>query len=354
MKKTWIFFRLRMLQLKSDKTALFFSYVLPVLLLLGIGLPLQVRDGAVLDVNYRDDAGTTQSKALVEALSKRSYLRLHAYAGDADAARAEVAGNQSKHFLLIAASAGGALDYRLYSNSLADNQVGSAALRGELDALIDGRPAAGLRSQQLSSEKITSYIVILLPGVIGMTLLVIGLNGFGGLLIEEEHQGLFKNIKVIDVSPVPFLSGLFASRMLVAYSVAAVMFAIGVMAFGIPWKIDYALLLIVVTLGALAFHGMGLAFAAISPSVNAFNGIVNFVQIPMIVLGGVFFSIQSFPGWLRTISALTPLAQMNTAMQALLFDGVNMVGIGKVLPQIAGLVAWSLLSLAFARWKFRW
>ncbi|MEJ2418736.1 MAG: hypothetical protein P8Y45_17750 [Exilibacterium sp.] len=40
----------------------------------------------------------------------------------------------------------------------------------------------------------------------------IGLKGFGDVLIKEKHEGLFKNIKTIDASPVPFLSGLFLSR----------------------------------------------------------------------------------------------------------------------------------------------
>jgi ABC-2 type transport system permease protein len=48
MRKTWIFFNLRMPRLKSDKTALFFSAVLPILPLLGIGFPLENREGTAL------------------------------------------------------------------------------------------------------------------------------------------------------------------------------------------------------------------------------------------------------------------------------------------------------------------
>ena len=87
---------------------------------------------------------------------------------------------------------------------------------------------------------------------------------------------------------------------------------------------------------------------------QAFYGIVNFVQIPLVVLGGVFFSVQAFPDWLRTISQLSPLTQMNTAMQALIFDGVGLSNVWTLMPQLVGLLAWSILSLVFARWKFRW
>ncbi len=356
MKKTWIFFKLRMLQLKSDKTALFFSYVLPVLLLLGIGFSQQVRDGSVLKVSYVDTAATEQSRALIAALKARNYVTLTAHSEGAESAQLALRDNTLKHFLEIAPprAADGRIEYRLYSNSLPENQVENAALRGIIDEHLDGRTASGLLPTQIKTNKYTSYLVTLLPGLIGMTLLLIGLNGFGGVLIEEEHNGLYKNIKTIDVSPVPFLAGLFVSRMLVAYSVAVAMFVIGVVVFGIPWHVDYVLLFLIITLGCIAFHGIGLAISAVSQSVNSFNGIVNFVQIPLVVLGGVFFSIKAFPQWLQTISQLMPLTQMNTAMQALLFDGVTIRNIGTLTPQIAVLVAWSVLSLLLARLKFRW
>lgn len=360
MKKSWVFFKLRMLQLKSDKTSLFFSYVLPVLLLLGIGFPLQVRDGTVLDVAYNDAVGSAQSRALVESLREREYVKLTEYPGDLASAQAALRENELKHYLRIeaapadAAAAGGPVAYRVFSNSLSENQVESAALRGLLDEQLDGRPAAALRPTEVKTGKYTSYLVTLLPGLIGMTLLIIGLNGFGAVLIEEEHHGLYKNIKTIDASPVPFLAGLFASRMLVAYSVAAALFAIGVFVFDIPYRIDYLLLFLVITLGCISFHGLGLAISALSPSVSAFHGIVNFVQIPLIVLGGVFFSTTAFPGWLQAISMALPLTQMNSAVQALLFDGVTLGNVDVLMPQIAVLGAWSALSLVLARFKFRW
>lgn len=356
MKKTWIFFKLRMLQLKSDKTALFFSYVLPVLLLLGIGFPLQVRDGSVLNVSYLDHAKTEQSARLVASLAAHDYVKLSAHGGSAASAKEAVRDNELKHYLevLPAKASGGGIEYRLYSNSLPENQVEVTALRGLIDEFADGRSAAGLHSTELKTRKYTSYLVTLLPGLIGMTLLLIGLNGFGGVLIEEEHHGLYKNIKTIDISPVPFLAGLFASRMLVAYSVAIALFAIGVFVFDIPYRVDYALLFLVITLGCISFHGLGLAISAISPSVTAYYGIVNFVQIPLIVLGGVFFSVKAFPGWLQTISGLMPLTQMNTAVQALLFNGVRIGNISEILPQIVLLSVWSVASLILARIKFRW
>lgn len=358
MSKTWVFFKLRMLQIKYDKTALFFCYVLPVLLLLGVGY---VGDSRIA-VAYSGDAGSPAAKALVAYLDKHELIKLERY-DDADTpAREALENNQIKHYLEFdakTAAATGAAGARppaqLYANSLAENRVENTALQGVIDGYYrKGAAPVGLQQETLAIGKFGSKIISLLPGLIGMTLLIIGLNGFGALLIEEEHHGLFKNIKTIDVSPVPFLAGLFLSRLLIAYSVAVALYALGVFVFGVPFNINYLLLLFVVTLGAVSFLAMGLAFATISPSVTAFTGITNFVQMPLILLGGVFFSVEALPEWVQVIAVGTPLAQFNAAMQGIVFDSMGFSDLPKLLPYIGGLLGWSALALLIARLRFRW
>ncbi|AIY41035.1 ABC-type multidrug transport system [Collimonas arenae] len=361
MKKTWVFFKLRMLQLKSDKTALFFCYVLPVILLLGVGYPLQMRDDAKIAVWYSGVAADPASAAAIAYLDQHKLVKLLPYTDAKVPPRAALASNQIKHYLeLRDIRPGGDQQHpgiRLYANSLLENRIENAALQGILDDYFRGPPAVAQQQQRqetIAASRNASYLMILLPGVIGMTLLIIGLNGFGAVLIEEEHHGLYKNIKTIDASPLPFLAGLFISRMLIAYSVVFALYMLGVLVFGIPLDVNYGLLLLVITLGSVAFLGLGLALAAISPSVTAFNGIVNFVQMPFIILGGVFFSVSAFPEWLQVVTRLMPLTQLNSAMQQLLFNAVGFGDMSKILPEMAVLAAWSALALFLVRLRFRW
>lgn len=353
MRKTWIFFILRMVQLKQDKVSLFFSYALPVMMLLGIGSPMQGKPGAPPTLAYRDSVGAEQSKKLLDTLRTQGKITLSPYEGTAESAMQALERNDIKNFLHVVRGKNG-IEYRLYSNTLEENQMGNSAVFGTLDRAIDGRSAQGLAYTQIKSDKYTSYIVILLPGLIGMTLLIIALNGFASVLIYEEHSGIFKSIKSVDASPVPFLAGLFCTRLLVTYSVAILLFAISIFYYDIPSDIDYLLLFLVVTLGAIAFHGIGLAITAISPNLSIFNGIMSMTQIPLVVLGGVFFATSVFPKWLQFIADLLPLTQFNQALQALFFDGVTLRNCGEILPQLIGLCLWSVASLVIARLRFRW
>jgi ABC-2 type transport system permease protein len=356
MKRTWIFLKLRLLQLKSDKTALFFCYVMPVLLLLCIGYPLQMNGKPDIALAYSDLAGTESSEAFVRHLRGHALVQLQPYAKPEVPATQALESNDVKHYLELraASTADGGFVANLYANSLAENRVENTAIHAVVDESLRAVQAPVAQLREVPTNRYTSYLVTLLPGVIGMTLLIIGLNGFGGVLIEEEHHGLFKNIKTIDASPLPFLAGLFVSRMLVSYSVAVALMLIGVLVFSIPADINYVLLLLVVTLGCVAFLGLGLLLATLSPSVTAFNGIVNFVQMPLVILGGVFFSVSSFPEWLQSITHLMPLTQLNTAMRELLFDSVGFHNVAQLYPEIGVLGGWCVFTLLFARLRFKW
>jgi len=374
MKKTWIFFKLRMLQLKSDKTALFFCYVLPVLLLLGIGYPLQLQSNPKIEVHYLDQVDNADSKRLLEQLSQQSLLTLAPYDASAGEAYAAVANNEIKRVLQIlpagvtpeadlhkqhiesftTSSNSGSLALYLGKNDIDENRVENMALTGILEQMLTGKTQPTLGGYTLKSDRFTSYLVTLLPGLIGLTLMIIGFNGFGGVLIEEEHHGLFKNIKTITISPAPFLSGLFLSRLLVCYSVAVGLCLVAVFAFDIHFKFNLLLLALMVTLGSAAFLGIGLVIATVSPSTTSFSGIVNFVQMPFIVLGGVFFSVTAFPDWLQPLCMAIPLTQLNIGMQKVLFESMSLRDISQLSTQIAVLTAWCAASLAVAKWKFRW
>jgi ABC-type multidrug transport system permease subunit len=349
MRKTWIFFKLRMLQLRLDGTAVFFCYVLPALLLLCVGYSLQVKSAPKIVVFYTEAAPNASGHALVEYLQHLPLVEVQRYVDAGTPPRAALEGNDIKHYLEIGASG-----YGVYSNSLAENQIENVALHSLLGDYSGSHSPSLFTVQTVTSTKTTSYLVTLLPGLIGMTLLIIGLPGFGAILITEKHHGLYMNLKTIDVSPIPFLAGMFASRLLVSYSVAVVLFVLAVFVFGISTHVNYLLLGFVVTLGCLAFLGLGLMLATISPSLSAFNGIVNMVQLPLVVLGGVFFSVSSFPSWLQAIASALPLAQLNTAMRHVLFDYVGFADLSQLYPQITALTVWCVLTLAVARVRFKW
>lgn len=357
MKKAWVFFKLRLMQMKYDKTGLFFSYVFPILLLLGIGYPLEMASSQEIEVSYLSSEVDPATRRVLETASKHDLIEFIAFTGTRAEAEKKLEDNEIQHLLSISpasSTAGGVSE--ITSNSLEPNRVAALALAGIMGSVntAEGGRIPELRLRTVEVSKRSSYIAVLLPGVIAMTLLVIGLSGFGGVLIEEEALGLYRNLKTIDASPIPFFAGLFMSRMLVAYSVAVGMFLISVLVLDVPSQINYPLLLVVVTLGCSCFLALGLVIFLFSKTVMAFNGIVSVIQLPLVLLGGVFFSITIFPDWLRIIATYSPMAPFTSALRDLMFGGVGFHNASVLLPALITMSVWLVATLLFSKWRFRW
>ena len=355
MRKMWVYFKLRLMQLKYDKTGLFFSYIFPVILLLGIGYPVEMSNQQKIEIAYVSAELDAAADELIQQPNAEGIIALKRIDGSRSEAEKALRDNDIQHLLKLSETADGASRIDLLSNSLQENKVASMALVGILrGAVVDGRPVAHVERGIVEVSPRSSYVAILLPGIIAMTLLVIGLTGFGSVLIEEESQGLYKNLKTIDASPVPFFSGLFLSRLLVAYSVALAMFGVAAVVLDVPTNVNYPLLLLVVTLGCSMFLAMGLLVFLLSRTVMAFNGVVSVIQIPLILLGGVFFSVKMFPEWLRPLAEHSPVAPFTSALRDLLFGGVGFQNMADLYPAVLTMAAWLVAFLLLSKWKFRW
>ncbi len=357
MRKTWVFFKLRMMQLKYDKIGLFFSYVFPVVLLLGIGYPVQMASNQEIEVAYVNQELDPATRTLIADLSKDDLVEFVPFEGDRSDAERALKDNDIQHLLDPSPQAPSQEGRRLAlrTNSLEENRIAALALTGILRGSGNAKAAVEhvtFRTVPVSER--SSYVAVLLPGVIALALLVIGLSGFGSVLIEEESQGLYKNLKTIDASPVAFFSGLFLSRLLVAYTVAMCMFGVSVMVLDTPFDVNWLLLMLVMTLGSMVFLTLGLLIFLFCKTVMAFNGVVSVIQLPLIMLGGVFFSISLFPEWLRPLATYSPMAPFTSGLRDVMFGGVGFGNMHEVYPELATMAIWLVVLLVLSKFKFRW
>lgn len=354
MKTVWVFFKLRMRQLRYDKVALVFSYIFPVVLLLGIGYPLEMAGNHRIKVSYLESDIAPAGQRVVDALAERDLVHTAPFLGERKEAEAALRNNEIQHLMKVEAAGGEAARVTVQTNSLEENRIAAIALASIVREGAAGPAAPKVEVKTVDVSRRSSYLATLLPGLIGMTMLLIGLSGFGSVLIGEESQGLFKNLKTIDVSPAPFFAGLFLSRMVVAYSVVAGMLGVAVLGLGVSPDINYVLLAVAVTLGAATYLGIGLIVFLFSRSVMAFSGIVSFIQVPMLLLGGAFFSIKMFPKWLQPIAEHSPLAPFTSILREVMFGGVGFHNMSQLYPALITMAVWMVTILLLARWRFRW
>ncbi|MGH8302204.1 MAG: ABC transporter permease, partial [Steroidobacteraceae bacterium] len=112
-----------------------------------------------------------------------------------------------------------------------------------------------------------------------------------------------------------------------------------------------ALLLLLAIIGSLSMIALGLTITARFASEEVVNGLLNLLTWPMMLLSGVWFSIEGSPRWVQWVAEALPLTQVLEAARAVMLDGA---GIRKIFPNLIYLAVTTLVFLAFGAWSFRW
>ena len=202
--------------------------------------------------------------------------------------------------------------------------------------------SAGPKLQQGTvSGKELRYIDWVVPGILGMNMMFSALFGLGFVLVRYRKNGVLKRLKGTPLSITEFILAQIMSRLILIVSVAVLVYV------SCDWVLDFAmhgsylLLLLVLILGAFSLISMGLLVAARLHSDEVAGGLVNVLSWPMMLLSGVWFSLEGAPQWIKFVADLLPLTHVVDAARAIMLDGASLIDISY------HLIILSLMTLVF-------
>ena len=195
------------------------------------------------------------------------------------------------------------------------------------------------------------YVDWLFPGILGMNMMFSCLFGVGYVVLRYRKSGFLKRLHATPLSAFEFLSAQVLSRLLLILTVTAILYAgiaaiIGFHSAGSP-----LLLVAVAVLGALSMIALGLTIAARFSSEELVGGLLNVLTWPMMLLSGIWFSLEGSPRWVQWIAHVFPLTHVLDAARAVMLDGASLA---QIAPHLLFLAATALAFLAFGAWSFRW
>jgi ABC-2 type transport system permease protein len=205
--------------------------------------------------------------------------------------------------------------------------------------------------RQPVSGKALRYIDWLFPGILGMNMMFSCLFGVGYVVLRYRKSGFLKRLHATPLSAFEFLSAQVLSRLLLIVFVTVVLYA------GISFIIGFhnagslALLVLLAVLGALSMIALGLTVAARFSSEELVGGLLNMLTWPMMLLSGIWFSLEGSPPWVQWLAHVFPLTHVLDAARAVMLDGA---GIVQIAPHLLFLAITALAFLAFGAWSFRW
>ena len=195
------------------------------------------------------------------------------------------------------------------------------------------------------------YVDFLLPGLIGLNLMGSSMWGIGYNLVLARKRKLLRRYAVTPMRRSHFLLSYFCSRSLFLVLELAVLIGFGRLVFHTHVQGSVAALLVASAFGAAAFAAIGFLIGARLSSTEVAGGWMNFVQLPMWLLSGSFFSYERFPHWLELPIRLLPLTAANDALRRI----YNEAGTLSSIPfELSVLGVWTVVGFLIAVRAFRW
>ena len=198
----------------------------------------------------------------------------------------------------------------------------------------------------------TDYIQYLTPGAIAAGVYITCLIGGGVLYVDDRLRGLHEGYLATPATAGDFVGGLIAAGTLKAVVCGAFTAALGVAYAGLLPRVTVSTAMtLVVVLTAAAFALTSLTTALVARIRDPFlpRVLVAVMNLGLLLPSGAIWPVESFPGWMRPISAADPLTYVVRALRAALLreSGWEAVGADVAVLAALGTAGASPLGLFF-------
>src|SRR5271157_5967301 len=339
----------RILELKREPEVVFWVFIFPLLLAAGLGIAFRNKPADITSVVVIAGEGAQKTLAMLDYSNKTSPAHSTVRATVLDRAAALKGFHFGKFDLAIESNPDGSYTY--YYDPARPESVLS---RAEIDAALQsaaGRKDALPTSTQSSSEPGSRYIDFLIPGLLGMNLMNSGMWGVGFALVEMRQRKLLKRFVATPMRRSDFLLALTSSRLVLMVLEVGLLLGFGVLVFHMRVQGSILSVILLGSLGAVAFGGVGLLTACRAQKIETVSGLINLVMMPMWIFSGVFFSYDRFPAITLPFIKALPLTALNDALRATILEGATL---GSQSGRVLVLAVWGGVSFILALRWFRW
>lgn len=349
MRKFLALFHARNMEFFRDRGTLIWNVFFPVLLVFGFAFAFSGDEESLFSVGVLGTGDVPESFAEMPALEFIHYSDEGTESRDAVINRLRqhqidmVLDLDENEYYLNSESSVAPVLRRLFTSR---EETGGNTTLSEGNAVH----ASGFTEREISGQPIR-YVDWLVPGVIGMNMMFSCLFGVGFVLVRYRKNGVLKRLKATPVSAFTFVSAQAASRLVIVIVTSAFVFAGTNVFLNFTMNGSYFTLLLITSLAIICMIAIGLVFAGRLKSEELAGGLMNLVTFPMIILSGVFFSLEGTPEIMQQLSLALPLTHFISGARAIMLEGAGLL---EVMPNLLTLTGMAVLFLGVSAALFRW
>jgi ABC-2 type transport system permease protein len=343
-----------------DRTALFFSLVVPLMLMVIFGY-LNLGNFGRVSVAIDDQAKNTSSGQLVQILMGIDSLSV------TDQTTGEALNHLKRteldmlvvipnDFVIAPARPGQTVSQvTVYGDDARPQQVavGRQIIAQVIDrlsfAVTGTAPVIAVKDEAVQGVRLR-YVDFLVPGILGVNIMQLAIFSVAFALVADKQRGVLRRIMATPVRVTSLLAAHVMTRLVIAAGQVAVLLLVALILFNVTIVGGLGPLVVVALLGTILFLTIGFALAGWATSENQVPAIAQLITLPQFFFSGVFFSKNAAPEVIQPVTNVLPLTLLNDALREISVQGATL---WDVRTQILGLLIWTLAGFILAVRLFR-
>lgn len=354
-----------LLQLRRDRLLLPLVFVMPIMYVIMFGYVV-ASDVRNLPTAIVDGDRTEVSRQIVDAFSSSGYFVITDRPTSEASLRPLIDGGRVKVAIVIERGTAAALA-RGETVPLgvivdgADSKTASVAsgYAAEIVAAFDqrlleaagratGGPRIDARVRVMFNPSLKS-VNAMVPGLVASILMLSILAIMSQAVVRERARGTLEQMMVTPITRAEYLTGKVLPYVAIATVQMTFVVLIGRYWFNVPFNGSWLTVIVGLVLFTLTSIGMGLLISLVSRTQQQAQQTVMFVMIPVMVLSGFIFPIESMPAAIVPITYLIPLRYALVVLRGAFLKGSS---IADMWTQFAAMVVFAVLIFGLAVSRF--
>lgn len=360
----WAFFVVNLRRLFRDKTALFFTFLFPLIFLFVFGglnsgdsdvsfkVAIINQSEAPFAKQFADRLGDQKTFKVDKAITNFADANEKMGRGELDATI-----ELPKSFGVVDQAKGyptGQAVVRYTENSKSAASTLTTVLQAELQGintkLVKSDTPLTVTSKQ-NNERSLSAFDYTFTGLLGFAVLGSGIFGPINVFPELKKMGILRRLHTTPLRVWQYFLSVMLGNAVVGLLSLALMFTVAIALFDLKIVGNYLELIPFLALGIITILGIGLAVGGWAKNERQAAPIANIIVFPMMFLSGTFFPRFLMPEWLQNITFFMPLTPVIDGARLIATEGKHLTDL---LPQIGVLGVWLVIVYLIAFRVFRW
>jgi len=204
-------------------------------------------------------------------------------------------------------------------------------------------------TENIQSKEV-NYIDIIMPGILGMAIMMSAIIGISTGISQYRERKLLKRLSATPLKVRTFLIAEVLSFLFMNIIQITLIILVAKIFFDVNVYGNYLLIYMVGILGSISFLNIGFAVAGYSKNVKTAEALSQVVAMPMMMLSGVFFPSDILPKFLAGAVEYLPLTPVIKSLREIALNAGSFEAISTNLLYIG---AWIIISFFLAWWLFK-